>query len=48
VGEAIRSSGKLDDALTEKLVAGIKAFKQVFSAQAETPNAAPAAKMARA
>jgi F-type H+-transporting ATPase subunit alpha len=35
VGHAIRSSGKIEDATIEKLVAGINAYKQVFAAEQE-------------
>ncbi len=41
VGEAIRKSGKLDDATIEKLVGGIQAYKETFRAETEAGKPAP-------
>lgn len=46
IGEAIRSSGKLDDATAEQLAAAIGSYKEVFQAeQAETAGAAAPAEV---
>jgi F-type H+-transporting ATPase subunit alpha len=43
VGEAIRSSGKLEKDMTEALVAGVNDYKTTFLAQQEDTAAAAAA-----